>query len=365
MEPPTLCIICEEIGGHASIGKIARQQVETALAVGWRVTVVANQLESGLRSEVQWLKLHVPRRSFAFQWLTGRHWIKKAIGKRTFDVVHGHQPQVADLCDVYQCHFSTRAAYEHHCLYDGLSSKTVVAAIQKSIVLLAEDRVYRRWNEKTLMVFVSALLRQEFAQSYALPAREITLENAVPVESAVTPEQRRLAREHYFQQVDDRIVVGYLGGMQTRKGCGILLDSIRREPGIHLLFGGQDTEQIRGTVPGHIHAIGSVENLDRFYAACDVVVVPSVFDPCPVVVVEAISRRIPVIVTSGVGNMDTLLKYKAGLCWHPDQTLGSVVRRIIEERASFQAGAEHFATAQSQSDYRQKILGIWEAVLPK
>src|SRR4051812_1647014 len=91
-------------------------QVRTALTAGWRVSVVAKFLDESLHDDVEWLRLYVPPRLFFVQWATARHFIRQALGARAFDVVHAHQPQVASLSDVFQCHFLTRVAHERGCL---------------------------------------------------------------------------------------------------------------------------------------------------------------------------------------------------------------------------------------------------------
>src|SRR3954452_10644286 len=108
MPQPTLCMIFEAISNDSAIAKVAMSDVNIALDAGYKVTCVSKILHESLRPKVEWLKLKVPPRGFALQWLTARRFIKQAIGNRTFDVVHAHQPQAASLADVFQCHFLTR-----------------------------------------------------------------------------------------------------------------------------------------------------------------------------------------------------------------------------------------------------------------
>src|SRR5947208_1674613 len=112
----SLCMIFEATGSFNAIGKVAMTGGGVALGAGYEVTVFAKRMEERLKKHVEWIPMYVPPRGFALQWLTARHFIKRAMGKRKWDIVHGHQPQIADLCDVFQCHFLTRVAYERKCL---------------------------------------------------------------------------------------------------------------------------------------------------------------------------------------------------------------------------------------------------------
>ena len=93
------------VDGASSIGKIAGWAVRTALSDGWRVTVVARDLDDELRPHVDWRPLYVPPRIHAVQWAAARPTIKRAMGGDSYDIVHVFQAQVAALADVYHVEY--------------------------------------------------------------------------------------------------------------------------------------------------------------------------------------------------------------------------------------------------------------------
>ena len=294
MKPPTLCMICERIGGQASIGKIARQEVEAALAAGWQVTVAANALDSALQREVEWLRLYVPPRSFAFQWLTGRHWIKKALGKRTLDVVHGHQPQIADLTDVYQCHF-------------------------------------------------------------------LTLIYASPAERFATGGERVAARTRWLGGSRQRIVAGFLGGLVERKGYRHILRALAGAKDVFLLMGGPNSGGFQAPeFGGNMRSIGVCDDTDSFYAACDVLLVPSLFEPFGLVVSEAVARGVPVIATDGVGALPHLLEHGAGARWDLLKPLAPIIRSLAASSTQFRDGCARYTRAYSAAQHDRILLGFYQ-----
>lgn len=88
--------------------------------------------------------------------------MKRALGKRTFDVVHTHQPQAASLSDVFQCHFLTRVAFERNCLENRKGLQAALIRLQQQGALYAEDYYLRRWNPQTTMLYNSKATRNEF-----------------------------------------------------------------------------------------------------------------------------------------------------------------------------------------------------------
>jgi glycosyltransferase involved in cell wall biosynthesis len=363
----SLCMIFETIGPYNAIGKIAMAEVRAALDAGFQVSCVANLLDESLRNDVEWLKLYRPPRGFALQWLTARRFIRAALGDRRFDVVHAHQPQAASLADVFQCHFLTRVAYERKCLETRRSLRARAVRVQQQVVLYAEDRCYGRWNPSTRMLFCSDLIRNEFARLYRLPPREEVLSNPCLPRCAVSVDERAKARTRLIgRAAPPGPVVGYLGGVQERKGYRRLLQSLSADAGITLIFGGQYTLDLPAKeLRPWIVPIGLVEDTESFYAACDIVVVPSFFDPCPLVVLEAVARSVPVIATDGVGNLSQLLDYGAGIQWDGEAPLADMVRSVIERRGDYQAGAVRMAAALSLPKYEERLIAIYRDVVER
>jgi glycosyltransferase involved in cell wall biosynthesis len=357
-------MICEATGPFNAIGKIAAAQVRAALAAGYRVSVVANRLDEALQDEVEWLPLYCPPRGFALKWLSARYLIRRAMRGRSFDVIHGHQPQVADLCDIFQCHFLTRVASERGCLVSGSGPGAALRRWQQEAIVFAEDWHYRRVPASTRMLFVSELIQREFARLYGLPASHEVFENAPPPWNPIEPSERERARQWFGIDQQRRPVVGFFGGLQHRKGYQQILDAVAADDELFLLIGGQQTEGfVDERLRGRMLGIGLTGEPDRFFAACDVLVVPSWFDPCPMVVLEAAARGLPVIATEGVGNRQTLLAHGAGLGWDGQQSLTSLVGEIMAHREEYVAGCRSLAQNRSQQQNMQRLLERYERVL--
>ena len=201
-------------------------EVEAALDAGWRVSVVAHRLGEALQGRVEWLKLYNPPRGFALKWLTARHFIKKAMGDPgRFDVIHGHQPQIADLCDLFECHYLTRAAFERGCRDARAGWRGVLARAQEVIVLRAEDRCFRSWNPQTQLVCDSDLTQKEFDRLYGLPPDCSVQVYPAPRWDPPSAETKSEARWRYVGDWEG-LVVGFLGGMDDRKGYREALDAV-------------------------------------------------------------------------------------------------------------------------------------------
>jgi glycosyltransferase involved in cell wall biosynthesis len=364
MAKPRLCLIFESIGFTSGIAKVAYQDVTLALRAGYEVTVVAQHLDPSLHGAVEWLRLYVPPRLFLLKWATANHFMKKALGERRFDVIHSHQPQGAAMANVFTCHFLTRVAYERNCLETGKSISARIVRAQQQGVLHLEDRCYRQLAPSTQVVFCSDLLREEFQRLYGPPPRQVTIQNACMPAAAIALDARRSAKRHYFGQDPPSPVVGFLGGTDERKGYPAMIRALRQDPSIYALIGGPGTQNGDVTeFDNRVRRVGLVRDIDQFYAACDVIAVPSVFDPCPMVVLEAVARDIPVIATGGVGNLAEILRCDAGLEWNPAYSLGNLIQEIQRRRDAFVQGACRMAHELTEARRAEKMLAVYESAL--
>jgi glycosyltransferase involved in cell wall biosynthesis len=366
MAKPRLCLIFEAIGFTSGIGKVAYQDVSLALNAGYEVTVIAQQLHPSLHTSVEWLPLYVPPRLFLLKWATAHHFMRKALGDQRFDIIHSHQPQGAILSDIFTCHFLTRVAYERNCLVTGKSISARAVRAQQQVVLKLEDRCYQQRNPATQVVFCSELLRDEFHRLYGTPRNESVIENACVSAAAYTYEERIAARQDLFEHAVSTPVVGYFGGVDERKGYRAMLAALRHDPSLHAILAGPGTDKLSSTeFSNRVHMMGPVTETDRFYAACDILVVPSVFDPCPMVVLEAVARQIPVIATRGVGNLAQVQRCNAGLEWKPQASLSELVRYIELYRESFVAGADRMAHELTEARRAARMIAVYEHALTR
>lgn len=365
MSELTVCHIFEGINDLSAIGRAAVWGVRTAIEAGYRVTVVTRHLDEALKDDVEWLPMGGLDRLFFCQYATARHFVKRALGDRRFDIVHAHQPQVCDLSDVFQCHFLTRVAYERKALENRRAPQQLAVRAQQQGVLYLEDGFYRKVRPETRMLFDSAMLRHEFARLYGQPkdARDLVL--PVPPIHFASYEDSQAAKAKLLGGVQgDRLVIGFLGGILEYKGWRRLCAELQGQEDLFLLAGGPGTAEFRWPgLEGRFKGLGVVRDSDTFYAACDVVVVPSLFEPLGMVTFDVPSRGIPVVATKEVGALPHVLEFNAGAEWKTDDPLAPLLRATAKRREEFHAGARRMAEALSEQHQGNLLLQVYEDVL--
>ena len=373
---PTLCMIHEAIGPQNAIAKVAAAGVLAASSAGWDVTMVAAEVDPELCGRAEWLRMRRPKRGFALQWTTARLRIKAAMRGRSFDVVHAHQPQAAALADVFQCHFLTRRAYERGVLGSGKGWRSRLSSAQVRLMLGVEDRIYRHWPARCLMLYNSEQTRRDFHDLYGELPREAVLTLACPAYEPASEAERNAARRRLLgTETTDGLVIGYVGGLAERKGYRRLWSALATEAeaglAFTLLMAGYGTGDLRDEdlpppLRGRVVGVGIMDDVRPIYDASDVIVLPSVYEPLGLVAFEAVARGVPVVATPEVGALPLLLEHGAGVEWNPSgpiKPIGPALREVEGHRDALSDGGEALARAQSQAAYAEALVSWYTRAL--
>ncbi len=359
-----LVVVHNNIDQRSAIGKLAMWATEVALEANYTVIAVARDLDPTLHADVQHLPLHVPRAVFAYQWARALSTVKSALGSVPYELLHTYQAQLTEIADTWHVQFLTRAAEETGSLPKGRDIRSKWRRSQILTVAAMEDRYLRRLTESVTVLFPSYLMRNEFTRLYGQPLRHQMLPNPAPDITPVSAEERSMARQELIGGFDG-VVVGYLGGLDDRKGWRQLVDGIANAPSAFLLFGGTGSEIFRDQrIMKRCRTVGYVDNLAKFLSACDVLAVPSSFDPFAMVVTEAAAHGIPSITTPMVGAQYEVLKHGAGLSWDGQAgTFLEVVHAVATRHAALEAGACKLADTLSRRRVSDQLRQVWAEAL--
>ena len=165
---------------------------------------------------------------------------------------------------------------------------------------------------------------------------------------------RSEARERLGMEQDAKVVM-YVGRFDKRKGIETLVRAVnqsqwRQDPRLKVIIGGGsrpgesdgwERERIEGIVaqqgmsertyfPGRIEQ----EDLPLYYAAADVCVVPSHYEPFGLVTIEAMASRTPVVASHVGGLQFTVVDEETGLLVPPQDVaaFAEAIDRILNHR---------------------------------
>jgi UDP-glucose:(heptosyl)LPS alpha-1,3-glucosyltransferase len=183
--------------------------------------------------------------------------------------------------------------------------------------LFVEKRQFRDGNCRRVIA-VSRLVKNELKQLYHVPEDKIdVIYDGVDI-ARFSPQNRELYRSPIRKEygiADKDVLALFVGSGFLRKGLKFLLSAMAclKAPGLKLLVVGHDSELDRFKhqaaqmgIADSVTFSGMQKEVNRFYAAADFLVLPSIQEAFGNVALEALASGLPVIITRNAGASEIL-----------------------------------------------------------
>ncbi len=305
--------------------------------------------------------------------------------KRDFDIIHG-----------YVCAFSTDVITFHFCEKEGLclEKANIIEVPHKSAsqkLKALDHRIYRRLaafvegltfghNSPKALIVVSQSMKREFIRHYGDAAESIiVIPNGVDLK-IFNPANRllyrdRIRRRHGISRSD--LVLMFAGGDWERKGVRYIIEvlPLLSKRNVKLIIIGGGDEKFHGQlaelkqVRERIIFISHSSVLWEYYAASDVFVFPTIYEPFGLVIVEAMASGLPVITSKIAGAADIIIDGVNGLLLRDPSDVNDLAAKIelllsnAELRKTMGERARETAEKLSWDQVTQKTLGVYNTVL--
>jgi UDP-glucose:(heptosyl)LPS alpha-1,3-glucosyltransferase len=206
-------------------------------------------------------------------------------------------------CDVYRAGDGVHRAWLER-------RKRFATALQKLFQLFnrKHDGILRL--EKSLfadgcvgrVIANSDMVKKEIVDLYSYPADKIDIvHNGVPIDRFRFDSARRERGRADLKLRDDEIALLFVGSGWERKGLRFAVDAIERcqDLKLRLLVAGRGNP--RGYKSNCVQFLGEVVDLVPIYAAADIFILPTIYDPFSNACLEALASGLPVITTRSNG----------------------------------------------------------------
>lgn len=225
----------------------------------------------------------------------------------------------------------------------------------------------------------SRMVREEILRYYGTPASAIrviyTGVDLARFRPARSPEERAIIRSGLGVSPDDPVIL-FAGSGFERKGLGFLLEAVgllRGAKRLRVWVVGKGSlrryrsQTARLGITDRVHFAGPVADPERWMAAADLFVLPTLYDPFANTCLEALASGLPVITTTANGAAEILEERRTGAAISDPRDVVGLADRIEEflrparrgERAAAaRAGAEAFPL----EGHVQQVLALYEEV---
>lgn len=239
-----------------------------------------------------------------------------------FDVVQSHERSLTQ--DIYRagegCH---RAYLRVKARHLGSARRLALRANPSHVLLLSLERRIFTSGSTRRIVAISRQGREEIRRLYGVPESRLSvIYNGVDQERFHPDHRKRFgpAIRAEFGIPRDAWVILMVGSGFERKGLGPLIEGLARfrDRGAWLLVVGKGSpEPYRAVaerlgVAGRLAWAGPRPDVERFYAAADVVALPSLYEPFGNVHLEALAAGLPVLASGRSGGAEVVSHGETG-----------------------------------------------------
>ncbi len=346
-------------------------------AAGHETHVVASEFAAEVQGEQFARHCTAPSRG-RLQFAAAAETLLRAL---KLDVIH--DTGCGWYCDVFQPHGgSWRASFEQNQL---LAPPWRRPLRRLAARVLPRYRAFERLLARQyqadgrLFLALSQMTARDFRHRHGVPADSIrTIYNGVDVER-FSPASRQPARQtlrRAWQVADHETVLLIVAHNFELKGVPTLVRAVKRcraagHPLRLVVAGG-------GRAVGHyrelanqarvgkaVHFLGAVDDPAGCYAAADLYVQPTYYDPCSLVVLEALAAGLPVITSRYNGAGELITRGREGdLIDNPadDQELAAALVPWLHpaRRATASLAARQLALRHTAEHNFQEVLGVYQ-----
>ncbi len=153
----------------------------------------------------------------------------------------------------------------------------------------------------------SEMVKKEIVDLYGYPANKIDIvRNGVPLQEFCFNAEVRAKARAWMQLKNSDVAVLFAGSGWERKGLRFAIDAVGacRDRRVRLLVAGRGN--FRRYKSERAQFLGEVQDVRRIYAAADIFILPTIYDPFSNACLEALASGLPVITTRSNGFSETI-----------------------------------------------------------
>ncbi len=373
-EHPTVALVAHGVHDHGGMERAFFELVRRAHRE-YRFVVFAAELDERLHPLVEWRRIRVPMRPVPLKTALFSLAAGLRLARTRASVVHTMGALVPNRVDVATVQFCSAGFRERtgRLVPPGRTpARRINSTVNRLLALLLEAWCYRPSRVRAFGA-VSRGVAQELGRHYPNVPVAIT-PNGVDV-TRFRPDARARATLRAEQNVsDDEVVFLFVGNDWEHKGLAIAIEAVARAQleGSHLwVIGNGDAQRYRA----HARELGAAVTFfgpradpERWYAAADVFVFPTLYETFSLVAYEAAAAGLPVVATRVSGIEELLADDGAGLMVERDaDSVAAALRRLAADQSLRRRLGDEGRRRASAYDWSRSvdsILRLYRALAP-
>jgi UDP-glucose:(heptosyl)LPS alpha-1,3-glucosyltransferase len=251
-------------------------------------------------------------------------------------------------CDVYRAGDGVHRAWleRRNAVAGPLQKLSRLLNRKHSATLSLEESLFAKAGAGRVIAN-SGMVKEEIVRIYGFPGEKIdVVYNGVPLQSLQRGEQDRLSTRKALGLGEQDVAVLFAGSGWERKGLRFAIDAVERAGHARLLLAGRGDS--RRFSSSRVQFLGVVREMPSLYAAADIFLLPTIYDPFSNACLEALAAGRPVITTRGNGFAEIIENARHGTIIDDPQDIEAIAEALrfwSDPARRAQAQAENLALA--------------------
>jgi len=371
-----LAVVRQRYNPHGGAERFVERAFGALAARGADVTIIARQWETGGKGSAGAVRVQV-----VDPFYVGRLWRDAGFARAAraewqrggFGLVQSHERIPG--CEIYRAGDGVHRQWLENRTVDASAVERLrLAASPYHRYVCAAERAMFEHARLRAVICNSRMVRDEILRHFRVDAAKLhVIYNGVDTEH-FHPRERAAARERERARLGARpeeLLLVFVGSGFARKGLDAVLGAMARS-GVptRLAVVGRDRELPRFVAMARdaglgerVQFVGGVGDVRPYYAAADLLVLPTRYDPFPNVVPEALAMGVPAIVSDQCGAAEVIEEGVSGhVCRAGDPE--SVARAIDAfaaraDRAPAEAAARVAAQGLALEEMTARLLALY------
>jgi len=322
---------------------------------GYEVTVFCRNTSGTVTEGIRVEKVKVPLMPSFLRLLYFDYAVQKKLKKYKYDIVHSFE--ALSRKDIYRASGGCSRQWNRLLKEEGnsfLGRPALLKKLYSSVEMFMESRALKKGNYRKIIA-ISQRTKKEIMEYYDVPESDIrVIYNGVDLKEfnpANTGIFRDEIRKRYGIKPEEFTIL-FVGSGFLRKGLSSLIKAAAsinvKKPGIRLIVaGGGKAVKYRQIadklgMQGKVIFTGTFRDIKRLYAAADVFVLPSSYEPFGTAVLEALASGLPVVVSGVCGAGELINDNINGFIIQDCNNEGEIAKKI---EAVFDSGLRNKISA--------------------
>lgn len=370
-----IAILRKKYSFHGGAEGFSQSLINQLVSAGHEVHIYAIEWEEGISGNIHFHKISAITFNSALRDISFTLLAYWALKGKNYDIIQSHDKTLYQ--DIYRagdgCHIEW---LRQRWLRAGVTGKLSIVLNPYHWLILILERIIFKQHRYRKIIAISEMVKRNIVERYGVPSADISvIYNGVDLDRFHLGNRvlyRADIREQYGISDSDFVIL-FVGSGFERKGVSFLLKAVEmvQNPVTVLVVGKGSIHKLKNmSKRQRVIFCGPQKEIHKYYAAADVFVFPTIYEPFGNVHLEALASGLPVITTRLSGASEIISDGIQGFIVNMPENIEEIAQKITslmnkEENRKLSSEARRLAEQFSFRHHIDTTIQFYNSTIKK